>query len=174
MPAPKFKALAVIDQALKKYHYLPCGQSDVVKISDRFDQTLDSAQPGFEYALDEIRSDGTISFEEQRLISALWDVRSILLNSREALERDYAQELKKLKFTKAQTAFLQSCWDDLASGPDQPLGIIKANTNMGGEREDTNMMNSLAKKGILTFEHHELGTEFTFLKDTPVPGIYKG
>lgn len=174
MAAPKFKALTVIDQALKKYHYLPYGQSDVVKISNYFNQELDSTQPGFEYALDEICSDGTISHEEQTLINALWDVRSILLNSSEALERDYAQELKKLKLTKAQAEFLRSCWDDLADEPDQPLGIIEAGTNMGGEREDTNMMKSLVKKGVITFEHHELGTEFTFLKDTPVPGIYKG
>jgi hypothetical protein len=94
----------------------------------------------------------------------------------EALEKHYGLSLATMKFTKAQAGFLRSCWADLANDadPNLPFGVIEAGTSMGGENEDTKMMNALAKKGVLTYEHNVWGTDFTFLKDTPVPGVYKG
>jgi len=73
------EAIALINAALEKYKYLPYGQSDVVAISDYLDPISDSTQDGFEYVLDEIRSDEDFTYSEQKLIETLWNVRATLL-----------------------------------------------------------------------------------------------
>ena len=65
------EAIALINTALEPYKYLPYGQSDVVVISEYLDPISDSTQDGFEYVLDEIRSDEDFTYSEQKLIEKL-------------------------------------------------------------------------------------------------------
>jgi hypothetical protein len=68
-----------------------------------------------------------------------------------------------IKYTKTQKEFLKRCSLSCESQ------VIPEGVELDGERENTKMLKTLAKKGILTFEHHSLGTTIVFLKSILVP-----